>query len=173
LAPGERELSEPEIDDLCGLLERHAIQIELHAPVPVPPRLPSEPGPVEIEIPAVEKSDPESWGQAAFVQRTVRSGQIIRYRGSVIVHGDVNPGAEIIAGGDVFIWGKLRGVVHAGASGDEKAVVGALLLAPTQLRIGSHIARAPDVRGKNERGAELARVRNGHIIIESWKTGKD
>ncbi len=180
LAPGERELSETEIDQLYELLEQHAIQIELHAPVPLPRRVESESRAaesetraVEIETLTAEKPEPGLWGEAALVRRTVRSGQIIRYPGCVIVHGDVNPGAEIIAGGDVLIWGKLRGLVHAGASGDEKAVVGALLLAPMQLRIGSHIARAPDDRGKKDRGAEIARVRDGRIVIESWKAGKD
>jgi len=80
----------------------------------------------------------------------------------------VNPGAEVIAEGDVIVWGKLRCVVHAGASGNENAIVGALVLAPTQLRIGGYIARAPDEKRSNNWSAEIARVRDGQIIVEPW-----
>lgn len=101
------------------------------------------------------------------VRRTLRSGQSVRHAGSVIVVGDVNPGAEIVAGGDVVVWGHLRGMVHAGALGDNEAFVCALSLAPTQLRIGNQIARPPE----GEMGTpqpEMARVENGQIIVESW-----
>jgi septum site-determining protein MinC len=106
--------------------------------------------------------------QALLVHRTVRSGQVIRHSGTIVVIGDVNPGAEVIAEGDVIVWGKLRGVVHAGALGDENAIVGALILSPTQLRIGGYIARAPDEKRLNSWPAEIARVRNGQITVEPW-----
>ncbi len=173
LAPGERALSETEITELTGLLERHAMQLDLQ---PLAPRSREHAPTTPIsaaESSTTSKSEPELWVEAALVRRTVRSGQVVRYPGHVVVYGDVNPGAEIVASGDVIIWGKLRGMVHAGASGDDRAVVGALLLAPMQLRIGNHIARAPDERGKKDRGAEIARVRDGRIVIESWKAGKD
>lgn len=101
------------------------------------------------------------------VRRTLRSGQSVRHPGSVIIVGDVNPGAEVVAGGDVVVWGHLRGMVHAGALGDNQAFVCALSLAPTQLRIGSQIARPPE----GETGTpqpEMARVENGQIVVESW-----
>lgn len=101
-------------------------------------------------------------------RRTLRSGQALRHPGSVTVIGDVNPGAEIVAGGDIVVWGRLRGVVHAGAMGDEAAVVCALDLQPTQLRIAQHIARSPDDR-RRKPIPEVARVRNGKIIAESWE----
>jgi septum site-determining protein MinC len=97
----------------------------------------------------------------------VRSGQTFNYAGTIVIIGDVNPGAEVIAEGDVIVWGKLRGVVHAGAAGNEDAVVGALILAPTQLRIGKQIARAPDDR-RARHFPEVARVRDGHIVVEPW-----
>jgi septum site-determining protein MinC len=171
LAPGARVLNEAEINDLYDLLDRHAMQLELQTTVPPPPRIEALPLPRDSR--GEEKHDGELWIEAALVRRTVRSGQVVHYPGHVVVYGDVNPGAEIIAGGDVIIWGRLRGMVHAGASGDDKAVVGALLLAPMQLRIGGHIARAPDERGKKERGAEMARVRDGRIVIESWKVSRE
>ena len=78
------------------------------------------------------------------VQRTLRSGQSVRYDGNVVVMGDVNPGAEVAATGNVIVMGALRGVVHAGAGGNENAVVMAFRLQPTQLRIANHITRPPD-----------------------------
>ena len=79
---------------------------------------------------------------AIFVQRTLRSGFKVSHHGHVIVLGDVNPGAEVIAGGSVIVWGRLRGVVHAGADGDENAVVCALEMMPTQLRIAGLVSVA-------------------------------
>lgn len=102
------------------------------------------------------------------LRRTLRSGQVARHTGHVAVIGDVNAGAEIIAGGDVIVWGKVRGIVHAGAMGDDTAVVCALYLAPVQLRIGTHIARAPEGRGMKPRAPEKAFVRDGAIVVEPW-----
>jgi septum site-determining protein MinC len=101
-------------------------------------------------------------------RRTLRSGQQLRHPGSITIIGDVNPGAEIVAGGDIVVWGKLRGTVHAGAMGNETAVVCALDLAPTQLRIAQYIARSPEGR-RRKPAPEVARVRNGKIVAESWE----
>lgn len=111
---------------------------------------------------------PADGSAALLIQRTVRSGQKYRYAGTIIVLGDVNPGAELVADGDIIVWGKLRGVVHAGASGNENAMIGALALAPTQLRIGSHIARAPDEKRMTPTPAEIARIKFGQIVVEPW-----
>jgi septum site-determining protein MinC len=118
--------------------------------------------------PAPQITNVAVWEDAALCPRTLRSGQTIRYAGHVVVMGDVNPGAEIVAAGDVMVWGRLRGLVHAGASGNDNASVCALILSPTQLRIGKHIARAPDELQRTARGAEIARVREGRIVIEGW-----
>jgi septum site-determining protein MinC len=103
---------------------------------------------------------------AVLVHRTLRSGFSLQHPGHVIVVGDVNPGAEIIAGGDVIVWGHLRGMVHAGAEGDEGAVVCALNLAPTQLRIAGQIALTPQRRGKPQ--PELARLQDGRVVSVIW-----
>ncbi len=79
-----------------------------------------------------------------FVRSTLRGGTRIQYEGSVVVIGDVNPGAEIIASGNVIVLGLLRGMVHAGADGSKDAFIAALKLNPTQLRIADLIARSPD-----------------------------
>lgn len=107
--------------------------------------------------------------EALMIRRTLRSGQTIHHDGPVVVYGDVNDGAEIVAAGDVLIFGKLRGVVHAGASGDDHATIGAFALNPPQLRIGGHIARAPEEKKKKTAGPEMATVREGRIVIEPWK----
>lgn len=101
------------------------------------------------------------------VRRTLRSGQAVSDAGHLTVIGDVNPGAEVIAGGDIIVWGKLRGTVHAGAMGDEGAIVCALQLAPSQIRIGSIIARSPE-RGRPPTEPEVARVQDGCIVVEQW-----
>jgi len=104
------------------------------------------------------------------VQRTLRSGQKIFFDGNVVVLGDVNPGAEIVASGNVIVMGVLRGVVHAGASGDEKAMVMAFRLRPTQLRISNHITRPPDEDAETDQ-PEVAKIRNGMVTIELFNSG--
>jgi septum site-determining protein MinC len=106
--------------------------------------------------------------------RTLRSGAAVRYDGDVVIYGDVNAGAQIRAGGNVTVLGKLRGVVHAGASGaqgSDEAWILAFDLAPTQLRIGRHIAIAPDRGGRGDDTLlpEIATVFDGAIVIEPWK----
>lgn len=101
-------------------------------------------------------------------RRTLRSGQQLRHPGSIAVIGDVNPGAEVVAGGDIIVWGRLRGIVHAGAMGNENAVICALDLSPTQLRIAHFIARSPEGR-RRKPTPEVARVRKGQIVAESWE----
>jgi len=104
--------------------------------------------------------------QAILVQRTLRSGHSIKHPGHVTIVGDVNPGAEIIAGGNVVVWGRLRGTVHAGANGNEKAVICALDLSPTQLRIAEQISITPPQRKKPT--PEMARLEDGKVIAEPW-----
>ena len=71
---------------------------------------------------------------------TLRGGQALHNLGNLVVVGDVNPGAELVASGDIVVFGALRGVAHAGAQGDRAARVIALELAATQLRIATAIA---------------------------------
>lgn len=103
------------------------------------------------------------------LKETLRSGRSFYHEGHIVVIGDVNPGAEIIAGGDVIVWGRLRGLVQAGALGDETAVICALDLNPTQLRIAGHIAIPPDER-RRQPSPEQASVRDGQIVADLWQT---
>lgn len=105
---------------------------------------------------------------ALLLRETLRSGRSVWHEGHVVILGDVNPGAEIIASGNVIVWGRLRGLVHAGAAGDPGAVICALDLSPTQLRIAEQIAVAPN----DNRAApfpELAAIRDGQIVAEPWR----
>ncbi len=108
--------------------------------------------------------------ETLLVQRTLRSGYRLENEGNVVILGDVNPGAEVIAGGHVIVWGRLRGMVHAGAQGREDAVVCALDLSPTQLRIAGKIALPPKRRGKP--GPEMAHLVDGAVVAESWNPKK-
>jgi septum site-determining protein MinC len=103
---------------------------------------------VEQHSPVAHLNPPTESGQALadplYIQTTVRSGMEIRHPGTVVILGDVNPGSSIIADGDVIVWGNLRGVVQAGAAGNERCLVMALRMEPTQIRIATYVARAPE-----------------------------
>ncbi len=103
-----------------------------------------------------------------YLRQTLRSGQSVSHKGHLVIIGDVNPGAEVTADGDITVWGALRGIAHAGLNGDAAAEIRALRLEPIQLRIAHAIARAPDRprKGRNAAGAaETARIVNGTIRI--------
>ena len=99
------------------------------------------------------------------VDKTLRGGQAVETEGSVIVFGNVNPGAQITAGGSVDVRGTLRGVVHAGAAGDSTAFIIADHLMPTQIRIANYVARSPD-EPEDSGKVERAYVKDGQIVIE-------
>jgi septum site-determining protein MinC len=94
---------------------------------------------------------------------TLRGGQALHNLGNLVVIGDVNPGAELVASGDIAVFGALRGVAHAGAQGDRSARVVALELAPTQLRIATLIAVSSD--DAKPRGPEHASIAGDRIVV--------
>jgi len=104
--------------------------------------------------------------EAVMVHKTLRSGTRLQYAGNVVIIGDVNPGAEVIARGSIVVWGKVAGIVHAGAEGDENAVVCALDLRPIQLRIADQISLSPKRKGKPM--PEMARLVENQVIAQSW-----
>ena len=96
---------------------------------------------------------------------TLRAGDHLQGEGSVLLLGDVNPGARISAAANVLVWGRLRGVAHAGVGGDRGARIVALQLRPLQLRIADVVARGPE--GLPPPGlAEQARLVDGEIRID-------
>ncbi len=109
--------------------------------------------------------------ETLFMHRTVRSGQAIHHGGNIVIIGDVNPGAEVVAGGDVIVWGVLRGMVHAGYPDNEQVSVCSLSLAPVQLRIAHLLSRPPE--GMDiQPYPEVATIRNGRIVVETWINGR-
>ena len=106
-----------------------------------------------------------------YVQRTLRSGQNLKSDGNIVIIGDVNPGAEIIAKGDITVWGVLGGIAHAGSDGNNYSRIRALKLHAIQLRIGDVFARRPDtvnipyVQKTDSFVPEEARVNRKHIVI--------
>lgn len=106
-----------------------------------------------------------------YLRKTIRSGQSISSDGNIIVIGDVNPGAEIIAKGDITVWGILGGIAHAGSAGNNYSRIRALKLNPVQIRIGSVFARRPDtvnvpyIQKSCEYTPEEAFTHKGSIII--------
>ena len=107
----------------------------------------------------------EDLQQMIVINRTLRGGQEVRTKSSVLICGNVNPGAQVIAGGSIDIRGICRGMVHAGAFGNTNAFIVADQLIPMQIRIADMIARSPDVMEKSET-PERASIRNGQIVIE-------
>lgn len=106
-------------------------------------------------------------GAAKFYKGTVRSGQLIKFDGNVVIIGDVNPGGEVVATGNVVVMGALRGIVHAGADGNKEAIVAAVNLQPTQLRIADVITRSPDEKdSRNAFVPEMAFVKDDMVYIE-------
>src|SRR5438034_2593048 len=114
--------------------------------------------------------DPRDSDDTLFLRRTIRSGQAIQHASSIVILGDVNPGAEIVASGDIIVWGVLRGMVHAGYPNNENAIVCSLLLAPVQLRIAHLLSRPPDGFQVQAR-PEFATIKNGQIVVEAWLNG--
>ena len=106
-----------------------------------------------------------------YIKKTIRSGQSITSDGNLIIIGDVNPGAEIIAKGDITVWGILGGIAHAGAEGNSQARIRALKMNAIQLRIADVFARRPDgantpfVQKTNEFVPEEAKIYRKNIII--------
>jgi len=107
------------------------------------------------------------------LKRTVRSGQKISYRGTVVILGDANPGSEIVATGDILVMGNLRGMAHAGAEGDTSAIVAAFRLKPTQLRIADVISRPPEDKEDLPPFPEVARLKDNIIVIEPYNSLKN
>lgn len=127
----------------------------------------SVPKPERI-IKSIESSLPGE--DAIYVRKTIRSGFKVVSNGHIMIFGDVNPGAEILSGGSVIIWGKCQGVVHAGIDGNADAVVCALDLNPTQLRIADIIAISPKRKGKPQ--PEVAKIIDGQVVAEAWNPKK-
>lgn len=121
-----------------------------------------------IESNVISKAEALEWVQKmkiSAVPRIVRSGQVLHVEGDLLLIGDVNPGGTVIAGGNIFILGALRGIAHAGYSGNKEAVIAASVMKPMQLRIGDVMNRAPDYKTDEGNEMECAYVDEHNQIV--------
>lgn len=181
---GQRVLTAEDLEKMLNLLKQHEVVFELLVAGATETRKLAKENGLSYKFPNGQTTRPpkpvaDSSGvlpfdsaEALFVKRTLRSGQILQHHSDVIVFGDVNPGAEIIAGGNVVVWGSVRGKIQAGTLNDA-AIICALSLRPTQLGIGKVVAMAnPDSLGDPENGPEIASLKDEDIVVESWMPKK-
>ncbi len=116
-----------------------------------------------------EVSNQKKYSEKVFFHKgTLRSGEILEVENDLLILGDVNPGAMVLAGGNVMIWGRLLGIAHAGRDGNLNSKITALQLRPVQLRIADKVARGP--KETPEEGlAEEAKLEDGLIVIKPAK----
>jgi septum site-determining protein MinC len=189
---GNRVLEKDDFDRLLEVINRFEITIEaiisgvqstrsLAKQAGIPYNLPNNQNTRPSIVPdgPGEKGGPGPGGrgvhpfdsaEAYFVRRTIRSGQVIKHHTDVIVLGDVNAGAQIIAGGSVIVWGTVRGRIDAGQAGaGDTAVICALSLRPTQLGIHNVVAMGNfDAIKEPDAGPEMASLQDGTIVLDSW-----
>nr|WP_235623038.1 MULTISPECIES: septum site-determining protein MinC [unclassified Tolypothrix] len=120
--------------------------------------------PLETSLSSEPKVVPTPLADALYLEMTVRSGVEIRHAGSVIILGDLNPGGIVVADGDILVWGRLRGIAHAGASGNRECLIMSLQMEPTQLRIADAVARAPE-KSPTQFSPEVAHMTSQGIRI--------
>ena len=149
--------------------EEEEIKEEIRSEVPAEPE---ESEVDEYTIQEIKKQMKEAEKlPTLYVQRTLRSGQSLKSEGNIVIIGDVNPGAEVIAKGDITVWGVLGGIAQAGSDGNNYSRIRALKLNAIQLIIGEIFARRPDtvnvpyVQKTDSFIPEEARVSRKHIVI--------
>ena len=144
---------------------------------PIVANPPSPVSPVRTSVAHYSPVNQRTRNHAMVITSTFRSGETVRHYGDVIVLGDVNPGSEIAADGDIVVMGTLKGLVHAGATGDNRAAIIALEIASPRLRIGDCEAAAqgrgvnPGSRGRGKGGSgelSIAYARLGAIFISPY-----
>lgn len=110
-------------------------------------------------------------GKTKFIKRTVRGGQLINYPGNIVIIGDINSGAEVVAGGNIIVLGSIKGQVRAGFSGNEKSIVAAFSLQPELLQISNIVTISPE-DGIKPSYPEVAKIKDGAIVVEPYLPNK-
>lgn len=106
-------------------------------------------------------------GKTKFIKKTIRSGQLIRYYGNIVIIGDVNHGSEVYAGGNIIVLGTAKGKVHAGIGGNKKAIIAAFNLQPEMIQIADTITISPD-DGMKPSYPEIAKLKDNTIVVEPY-----
>ncbi|WP_297634127.1 septum site-determining protein MinC [uncultured Clostridium sp.] len=109
-------------------------------------------------------------GKTKFLRKTIRGGQCVSYNGNMVIIGDINSGAEVIATGNVIVLGSINGTVFAGSNGNDKAVIAAFSLYPEILKIADRIAMSPD--SEKPTYPEIAKIKDGMITVEPYLVNK-
>lgn len=106
-----------------------------------------------------------------FYRGTLRAGQVLESETSVVVLGDVNPGASVVSKGNIIVLGSCRGTVYAGATGDRSCFVAALILKPIQIRIADKAVRSAITKrvdtGEYKTEPKIAYIKEEHIYVKS------
>ncbi|MDD7794883.1 septum site-determining protein MinC [Clostridium sp. 'White wine YQ'] len=110
-------------------------------------------------------------GRTKFIRKTIRGGQRIEYAGNIVIIGDINSGSEVYAAGNIIVLGKIRGQVHAGTTGNNKAIIAAFTLEPELLQIGDVVTISPE-EGEKPKYPEVAKLKDGMIIVEPYLPNK-
>jgi septum site-determining protein MinC len=103
---------------------------------------------------------------ASIIKKTIRSGVLIEESNDIVIIGEVNPGAVIRSEGNIIVWGKLLGEVHAGRAGDKTAIIGALEMNPSFMTIAEVQF---DSTKRKSKEPEIAHLQHDIIRIDSWK----
>lgn len=106
-------------------------------------------------------------GKTKFLRKTIRSGQVVKYIGNIVIIGDINNGSEVYAGGNIIVLGAIKGHVHAGMGGNKKAMISAFSLQPEVLQIADIVTISPDDTQKPIY-PELARIKGNMIVVEPY-----
>jgi septum site-determining protein MinC len=189
---GGRQLNEPELHDLRTVMATYGMQPgeirtsserSFAAAVALgyaATQIGADGNPVNEARQAIANGD--SHGAYFIYRGSLRSGQILTRAENILLIGDVNPGAEVNSDGDILVWGRMRGIAHAGAHGNRSSIVAAFDLDPVQLRIDQVVAASQ--AGQNESGPrwgstraasrrpEIARLVDGRLTIEAWDEAK-
>lgn len=169
LEVGGRPLLQHDMEQLAVVLSRYNVTLQGVVAAAEGPERQASPLPHVAPPPA--PFEPQTLLHVE--RRTVRSGDKVASEGHVIIVGDVNPGAEVIAGYNIFVWGSLKGSAYAGVPNHEDAFIAALHLTPIQLRIAGYIARPPEERPATAAWTpELARIDHNIIVLEAWERGR-
>lgn len=119
--------------------------------------------------PKQEDADTDDKERSILIKRTLRSGQKVKNKENVVIIGDVNPGAEVEAGGDIVVWGNIRGMVHAGSGGREDVCIIAAQIMPTQMRIGHGFPIITYDKKLDPSSLKIAELKGPQIIVSNYK----
>jgi len=122
---------------------------------------------LNLGIPSrIEEHKEKETSKLLIVEKSLRAGQRVEHSGDILILGDVNRDAEVLAGGNIIVIGKLRGIAKAGLVGDEGAVIVALRMEPQLLQIGRIKAILSDKERNSPGYPEVAKIENNEIVLE-------